>query len=557
MNILKKVEKIFQESIKKLSWPNTDVKINLLNNSFEYHFTTEIAFIISKKINQNVLYISETLIKEILKNENLLFQIQKIKSGYINFNLNSNVILENLRLINNLKSKYGKKEEEITIKNYNIEFLSANPNGYLHIGHARNAIIGNSLTKMLRFYGFNVSNQSYINDQGNQIEALKATIFYYYQNYFLRKKGEPIKKKKEIYYQGSVYKYLAFKLIDLYQDKYINNYEDDLKTNIFTKFSIAYFIKKMNSDLKKLNIKIDKYVYESEINPEQIENVIQKLKNNNFIYKKEDSLWLKTTLLNDDKDRVIKRSNKTLTYFAYDLVYHHQRLLNIFQKNKQKENYLINILGADHHGYEKRIYAGLNFLGWEEDKVLKIFFYQNVSLTKKGKIIKMSKRKGKILQLKDILKIINKDALKYILLRKNYDSPVFFDVEKLEKKNKENMFFYCQYAFVRCFNLLKKMKNTKLDQKVKKINLKEEKILSFLIYFPYLIKKCVKNYNLKWICDYLENLSNLFHNYYQTEKIINQNKEKISWIKKELIKAICQIIKNIFKILNINCLKKM
>lgn len=521
------------------------------------HLTTNLAFLLSKKIKKNPIKIAEEIIFFLKKNNNFYFEkIEIAGAGFINFTL-TNIQLH--KVINNVlkkQKKYGySTKKKFT---YNLEIISANPTGFLHIGHARNGAIGDSVGRILKAAGYRVQTEYYVNDCGNQINILAITIFIYYLNLL----GKKIKLPSNTYC-GYIYNDIAKYFVNRYHDKFINltfnnNHQisDPKIHKIFRKKSVYLFFKIIKKQLKLFRIDIKYYSFESSMYKEKkIKKLLKHYNKLKKIYKKDGALWLKTTDFGDDKDRVLIKSNNDLTYITTDLISHNERLI------RSKADKLINFWGGDHHGYIMRIIAGLRLLGYKKD-ILDINIIQMVRLIKNGVEYKLSKRKGNIFWLVDLINEIGINQIRYILVSKSSKSHMDLDINILKEQSFKNPIYYIQYAAVRCNSLLKyaKMNNINIIN-INNFNLlilqKELNILNEIDLFNYYIELSAKLRQPYIICDYIQNIAKQFHSYYNELKIIDFNNLNLTKQRLIFIKIIYQILLNSFNLLGIDFIKKM
>ena len=454
-------------------------------------------------------------------------------------------------------------------KKYNIEFVSANPTGPLHVGHCRGAILGDSLSNLLKFNGHLVTKEYYVNDYGNQIKTFVLSVYHRILE-ITEKKTFPINKDL---YSGEYIIDIAKKVVEEKNIKDFKNF--DKVSEKLTNESLKFSIELIRSNLDNLGIKHDNFVYESElIKDELVSKTIKKLQKNNYIYKGKlqppkgnlakdwkarDQLLFKSAEFGDDSDRPLKRSDNTWTYFAGDIAYHAHKIDRNF-------DVLINILGADHAGYIKRIIAAVRAIS--KDKInLVCKVSQLVKLLKKGKPFKMSKRKGDYITVDDLIKEVGRDSVRFMMLNRSNDVELDFDFEKVSEKSKDNPVFYVQYAYARINSIFRSLKldiedNIKLINEDFALNQHEIEILKKISEWP----KCVEISSNKLepyrIPFYLYDLVTLFHSYWN---LGNENKEfrfvyqnkSVNNSRLLLLQALSIVIKNGMSILGVSTPKSM
>jgi len=472
----------------------------------------------------------------ILKNLKDFEKIEIAGPGFLNLKLTNKSLISNINKILENKKFYGKKNSS---NNYNIEFVSANPTGPMHVGHCRGAIYGDVLANLLKFNGNKVTKEYYINDYGNQIKNFAKSVFLrireikYNENFIL----------KEDLYPGEYIIEIGKKIIDSNKNEKFDNFDESFK--LLKKESLKHSMDLIKSDLKQLGIEHDNFFSETElIENKLVDKAVNHLKKNNYVqegyleppkgetdktWKKIKRLIFKSTLFGDDTDRAMQKNDGSWTYFANDVGYH-------MDKVNRNYEYLIDVLGADHTGYVKRITAAVNALS--ENKVkLNCKVCQLVKLYKNGKPFKMSKRAGDFISAQDLLNEVNKDSIRFMMLNRSNDVELDFDFDKVLEKSKDNPVFYVQYSFARIsslFRTLNKDLNDKidLDSKAFSLNENEIKILRKVFEWPKIIETASSKYEPHKIPYYLYELATLFHSYWskgnedQSFKFIEDGKIK-------------------------------
>lgn len=450
-------------------------------------YATNIAFKLSTEIRSAPMKIAEDLLGEIIQvfNEKMpaSFEIFALR-GFVNFKLKPKFCIEYLS-----NEGFGKN---LVVFNRKVllEYVSANPTGPLHIGHGRWAAMGDSLKRIMSFVGYDVSTEFYINDAGNQIANLIASVE-------ARKNGTPL---PEDGYAGEYVKELVksdnpIETILLEQKNTLKNFEVDFD---------CWFSEKKELHEKKL-----------------VESVVNYMKSKNLTYEKDGALFFRSTDFDDDKDRVLIKADGTYTYFTADIAYH---------KNKVERGYthLINIWGADHHGYIKRVKSALYSM-FGVDVKLEVLLGQLVSLYRNGEEVKMSKRTGEMIALDEVIEDIGKDAGRFFLVSKPADTPLDFDLELAKKKSSDNPVYYVQYAHARICSILNStdiLPSIKDDFCVEEI---EYNLIRFLVHFEDEVMISAQNREPHRISSYLIELANLFHSFYHQCKVISEDREKTEY----------------------------
>lgn len=555
--LIKKIIKNYLD-FKKINNDNQKIIFNGLiidsskNKKFG-HLSTNLVFLLIRFFKTDLNTIATNFKKYVLKNYKKYFNDVTNIKGFTNFTFSFMQVIKIIADIKKYKENYGKSVPNDKV--YNIEMVSANPTGFLHLGHARNACIADSLVKILEFNGHKVVKEYYVNNAGKQINILALTVFCYY----LKICKVKVFSLPEECYKGEIYNKLASIIFEKYGNKFIHakfscfKILDEKINNYFKEFSWNYFLSEIKKQLLILGISIDHYIYESDFYKNgTILKILNIYKKNNYIYKKNGAIFLKSKDYGDDKDRVLIKSDTSYTYLLPDIAGHYSRIL------RNKNTKLIDFFGADHHGYIDRLKIALKLLDF--NNILDIEIIQMVKVIFNNQEQKMSKRKGTAIWLKDLIDQFGKSVVRYILISKSQSSHINFDIKQLSNNNENNPVFYVQYATARCFNILKKAKelNLKSVKSLQFLNNSETiEILNELDLFNSFIKKAANNRSPHIICDYTYNLSKKFHSYYNKYKIINFNNLEQTAQNLEIIKAVNQVLLNCFMIIGIEYKERM
>ena len=512
--ILKNKESLNLNNLKNLE----NVNIEVPPKHFNFDLSTNISLVLSKinKINPNDL--AKSIKDLLLKNISHFEKIEVAKPGFLNIKLSKEGIVTNINSILKDRDTYGSKKLN---KKYNLEFVSANPTGPLHVGHCRGAIFGDVLSNLLIFNGNKVTKEYYINDYGNQIKNFVESVY-------LRIREIKFNEKfpfKENLYPGDYIKEIALNILENHKEVKFDNFKDCFEE--LRKLSLEGSMSLIKKDLKHLGISHDNFFSETELVKKDLVNkTVKILQSKNYVkegyldppkgepsknWKKVKRLIFKSTEFGDDLDRALQKNDGSWTYFANDVAYHSQKI------NRKFDN-LINILGADHTGYIKRISAAVSALS---DKKIKFNckVCQLVKLYKNGKPFKMSKRAGDFITVEDLLNEVNKDAIRFMMLNRSNDAELDFDFEKVKEKTKENPVYYVQYAYARINSITRTLKK-KLSDKIlienKSFNPNEyeKKILRKIFEWPKIIESASYKLEPHKIPFYLYELSTLFHSYW-------------------------------------------
>ena len=544
------------------------INVDLPPKKFNCDLSTNVSMILSKSNNKPPLEIAEFLSNLIKKDDQYIEKITIEKPGFININLNNEFWNFFSKEILNEKN-YGSQKIS-NQKKYLIEFVSANPTGPLHVGHSRGAILGDVISNLLKFNNQNVVKEYYVNDHGNQILHFTKSV-YFRAKEILNNESFPINNSD--LYPGDYIKQIAKIIIAKNPNLKFDNFES-ISENLTT-LSVAESIKMIKFNLKNLGIKHDNFTSETEIvKNKEVEKVIEKLKKDNFVYTgkikapqgEDNSSWIereqllfKSTDFGDDKDRPLQKADKSWTYFASDVAYH-------FTKLNRSYDVLINILGADHAGYIKRITSAVEALSGEKNKlVCKVS--QLVKLIKDGKPFKMSKRKGDYITVEDLVEEVGKDATRFIMLNRSNDAELEFDFSKVKERSKDNPLYYVQYCYARISSVFRNInKNINDEVNISKYEFdysKEEiNILKKITAWPKCIEVSSDKLEPHRIPVYLYELSSQFHSYWNmgkddvTKRFIDKN-NSIKDEKIVFLKIVANVIKNGMSILGVETPEKM
>ena len=510
-------------------------------------FATNIAMQSARIAHKSPRMIADVLLKHL--DAPWLEKAEVAGAGFINFFLKHDIIYDTLCHILEQGKQYGQAplRAEDTVQ---VEYVSANPTGPLHVGHGRGAAYGSALVNLLRAAGYNVQSEYYINDAGNQMNNLAASVNARYLELLGKKAEIP-----ENGYHGADIIDTARAIIEQDGDKYLQMDEKD-RLEIFKNRAYEEKLKALKRDLESFNVTFDKWFSERTLHPEAIKKACETLKGNGNMYEKDGALWLKSTAYGDDKDRVVIRDNGVPTYLAADIAYHKNKYERQFKK-------LINIWGADHHGYVARVKAAMAALGLDPNQ-LEILLLQMVSLFRNGELVKMSKRTGQAITLNELIEEVGTDAARYFFIMRSLDTQLDFDLDLAKSHSNENPVYYIQYANARIFSIYKQIaengdvfdmtwKNTKWDK------LKEERELALIkkmAAYPEEIRKAAADRAPHRIAHFVYEMAGLFHAFYNNCHILQSDKE-LEEARLALVTAVQITIANCLAVLGISAPETM
>ena len=569
-NYLLKINRLIQQNKNILELENIEnlksVNLEVPPEHFNFDLSSNISLVLSKANKLNPKPLAENIKDLLLKNISDFEMIEIAGPGFLNIKLSKKGIISNINNILKDKDNYGSKKSK---KTFNIEFVSANPTGPMHVGHCRGAIFGDVLSNLLLFNGNKVIKEYYINDYGKQIESFVKSVF-------LRLREIKYKEKfliKEDLYPGEYIKEIAEDIINKNKHIKIESFEksfDELK-----KLSLNASMSLIKNDLNELGISHDNFFSETVlVKKNLVKKVVENLKKKKYVeegyldppkgesskdWKKIKRLIFKSSSFGDDTDRALQKNDGSWTYFANDVAYH-------FDKINRKFDNLVNVLGADHTGYIKRISAAVSALS--ENKVkLNCKVCQLVKLYKNGEPYKMSKRAGDFISVKELLSEVSKDSIRFMMLNRSNDVELDFDFDKVKEKTKDNPVYYVQYAYARINSITRTLKKSLNDKILISTDLfspneYEKKILRKIFEWPKIVESAANKFEPHKIPFYLYELSTLFHSYWSKGnedskfKFIENGKLKRSELL-AFVYLISIVIKNGMKILGVSLPNKM
>jgi len=527
--LLQNIKNELFSAIEKLNYvdPNViscadDILLEVPKDQTHGDYATNVAMRLARVARKKPTDIATEIIDKSDLKKMHLTKMEVAGAGFINLFLDLEFLHSIIFKINEETSSYGNLN--IGSGEYiDLEYVSANPTGYLHVGHGRGAAYGDSLARIMKKAGFKVNREHYVNDAGNQITNMALSVYERYKELF----GLEIEMKDD-YYHGKEIIEIAKELKEAYNDKFLNNFDIEF----FKEYGTNRLLGNLKHDLETFNVSFDTWFSEKSLyKTGAVENVLQKLKDDGNTYVLDGALWLKTTKYNDEKDRVIIKSDGSYTYLLPDIAYHANKLSRGF-------THLIDVLGADHHGYIDRLKAAVSMVGGNSN-LIDIEILQMVRVLENGEEVKMSKRSGKAITLADLIDEVGSDALRYFYVAKSLSTHMDLDLDLMKQKSNDNPVFYAQYAHARICSVLnnyeqKYGKFTPVTEfKVLDLN-KTKNICLLLLQYPSVIEEVATKRLVHKITHYINNLSYLLHSFYNDEKIISdditETREKVTII---------------------------
>ncbi|MBC2105847.1 arginine--tRNA ligase [Listeria booriae] len=511
-------------------------------------YSTNVAMQLARVAKKAPKVIAEAIVDAIGEDHAIINKVEIAGPGFINFYLDNAYLTALVPVIMDADTAYGESNTGQG-KKFQIEFVSANPTGDLHLGHARGAAIGDSLANILAMAGYNVSREYYINDAGNQIQNLVLST----EARYLEALGVDAEFPEDGY-RGADIINLGKQLAEKYGDEFVDA-DIDARRDVFRKEALAFETAKLRDDLAEFRVHFDNWFSETTLYENgKIMPALEKLRANGYIFEEEGATWLRTTEFGDDKDRVLIKSDGTYTYFLPDIAYHLDKLERGF-------DVLIDVWGADHHGYIPRMRAAIQSLGYSPDH-LEVEIIQLVHLYENGEQIKMSKRTGKSVTMRDLIEEVGLDATRYFFAMRSSDTHMNFDMGLAKSTSAENPVYYVQYAHARISSILRSgvEQGFALSKDANLALLNSEAdydLLKVLGEFPDVVAEAAEKRIPHRIVRFLNDLAAAFHRFYNANKVLDVENKEVSEARLALIKATQITLRNGLTLLGVSAPEKM
>lgn len=525
MNIIEQVKQTLVEEIKKsiqqaqLADMNEmpEIKIEIPKDNKNGDYSTNIAMVLTKIAKRNPREIATAIVDNL---DTTAAQVEKVDiagPGFINFYLDSAYLTAIITEAINKGNKFGHKAKK-NGENILLEYVSANPTGDLHIGHARNAAVGDTLANILDAAGYNVTREYYINDAGNQITNLARSI----EARYFEALGDNSFEMPEGGYHGKDIINIGKDLAEKQPE--IKDLDEEERIKTFRQLGVDYEMQKLRKDLDDFNTHYDSWFSETTLYESgEIKQVLNKMTELGYTYEEDGATWLRTTDFSDDKDRVLIKKDGNYTYFLPDIAYH-------FDKIERGNDILINLFGADHHGYIQRLKASMETFGVDSER-LEIQIMQMVRLMQDGQEVKMSKRTGNAITLREIMDEVGVDAARYFLTMRSPDTHFDFDMELAKQESQDNPVYYAQYAHARICSILKQAKEKGVEPSTDAdysfiTNDKAIELMKKIAEFESMIENAAAHRAPHRMTNYIQDLAAHFHKFYNDEKVLTDDLEK-------------------------------
>jgi len=514
--------------------------------------STNIAMQLTKHLGQRPQEIA-TIIKTAIETAGLVEKVEIAGAGFINFFFFKEEIFAKLDEMIQQGVTYG--QQPANNQSINLEYVSVNPTGDLHIGHARGAVYGDVIANILKKTGYQLTKEYYINDAGSQITKLGLSTEVRYRQLL----GEDIPMIDDGYHAHDIID-IAQELVDHHQTEITALTTPEERLQFFSDFALTKELTKIKHDLSRLDIAHDIWFSERTLyQNDEITKVLDRLRTRGMVYEEEGALWLKSTLYGDDKDRVLIKSDGSYTYLTPDIAYHVNKIERLVTKDKG----LIDILGADHHGYVARMKAALQTLGYPED-ILRVKLIQMVRFMQDGKEVKMSKRTGNLITMRELIDEVGEDAVRYYFSMRNSDTPLDFDMDLAKEESNNNPVYYAQYAHARICSILRNV-NEVLDVEAFAYNNdytlltheKEHELANKLNQYSDMLQTAAQRLEPFKVTNYIQELAATFHAFYNAVHVVDADNIALTEQRTKLLLATKAVLQSAFAIIGIKALETM
>lgn len=556
MNIVEEVQQKIKEEIKqavlKANLAREEeippVILEVPKEKAHGDYSTNMAMQLARVAKKAPRLIAEELMAHFDKSKASIEKLEVAGPGFINFYMDNSYLTDLIPTILEAGDKYGESKVGNQQK-IQVEFVSANPTGDLHLGHARGAAVGDSLCNILEKAGFDVTREYYINDAGNQINNLALSVEARYFQALGLEKDIP-----EDGYHGEDIIEIAKKIVDEFGDRFLHVDEKE-RFQFFRDYGLKCEMDKLKRDLEEFRVSFDVWYSETSLYESgKIDEALKTLKDNGYVYEQDGATWFKSTELGDDKDRVLIKQDGTYTYLTPDIAYHKDKFERGFEK-------VINIWGADHHGYIPRMKAAIQALGYDRD-ALEVEVIQLVHLYKNGEKVKMSKRTGKAVTMRELVEEVGLDATRYFFAMRSADTHMDFDLDLAVSQSNENPVYYAQYAHARICSILRQGEEQGLSGNeygnLSYINSEKEiDLLKKLGEFPLAIAEAALKRMPHRITNYIFELASAFHSFYNAEKVLDKDNLERTKARLALVKSVQITLKNALTLIGVSAPEKM
>ncbi|MGM0830780.1 MAG: arginine--tRNA ligase [Bacillota bacterium] len=556
MNIVEKVQENLKSEIKAAVLKAglatgdqiPDVILEVPKEKSHGDYSTNMAMQLARIAKKAPRMIADDIMANFDQSKASIEKMEIAGPGFINFYMNNEYLTDLIPLILDQNQEYGQSDAG-NGERVNVEFVSANPTGDLHLGHARGAAVGDSLCNVLEKAGYKVTREYYINDAGNQIHNLAISV----EARYFQALGED-KAMPEDGYHGADIIGIGKKLAEEFGSKYAE-VSDEERYKFFREYGLKIEMAKLQKDLEMFRVPFNVWYSETSLYENgKIDAALKTLKDNGHVYEEEGATWFRSTVLGDDKDRVLIKNDGTYTYLTPDISYHQDKF-------ERGHDVLINIWGADHHGYIPRMKAAIEALGFDREK-LEVEVIQLVHLYKNGEKMKMSKRTGKAVTLRELVEEVGLDAVRYFFAMRSADTHMDFDLDLAVSQSNENPVYYAQYAHARICSILRQAEEQGLASE-DKIDLKligtekEVDLLKKLGEFPQMVADSAEKRTPHRVANYINDLASAFHSFYNANKVLDEENRELTTARLALVKVVRVTLQNALALIGVAAPEKM
>jgi arginyl-tRNA synthetase len=557
MNVLDQVKQTLKEEIAAAALRTglvdkerlPDVHLEVPKEKSHGDFSTNLAMQLTRIAKQNPRLIAEQIIQQMDMARARVARVETAGPGFLNFFMDKSYLYQVIDEIRKKGDRYGSVNLGAG-KKVQVEYVSANPTGSLHLGHARGAAVGDALCNLLEFAGYDVTREYYINDAGNQIANLAASIEARYRQAL----GLDAEMPEDGYY-GDDIKQFAKELAEKEGDRLLS-LPDEERFRFFRQYGLSRELDKIRRDLDRFGVRFDVWYSETSLyETGKTEAVLKELRERGMVYESEGAVWLRTTDYGDDKDRVLVKNDGSYTYLTPDIAYHKDKFNRGF-------DLLINIWGADHHGYVPRMKAAMQCLGYDPDRLI-VLITQMVSLYQNGEKVKMSKRTGKAVTMEDLMEEVGVDATRYFFTMRGVDSHLDFDMDLAVSQSNDNPVYYVQYAHARICSIFRQAEEQGIRLKpLEEVRLSvldkeaEYDLLAKIASFSEEVEIAAQNFAPHRLIRYVYELATMFHSYYKAERVITENDE-VTQARLWLLQAVSTVVRNVLRLIGVSAPERM
>ena len=540
------LKQVLKDAVKKAFDQDLDIEnivIEIPKDKSHGDYSTNVAMQLTRVLKNNPRVIAQSIVDSLDMEQGAIEKCDIAGPGFINFTIKNTSLAEIITRVLNEQDNYGHNDTGKGLK-VNVEYVSANPTGDLHLGHARGAAWGDSITRLMKASGYDVCREYYVNDAGNQIVNLGKSLQARYREHLGLDFTLP-----EDGYHGEDVKKIAIALAEEYKEQYVEYSDENLK--FFKKKGIEFELEKIRRDLDNFRVHFDVWSSEQKIRDDgKVEKALDVLHEKGLTYEEEGALWFKTTQFGDDKDRVLRKTDGSYTYLVPDIAYHKDKLDRGF-------DLLVDLLGADHHGYIPRLKASIQALGNDPEK-LQVDIIQMVRLVENGEEVKMSKRLGNAVTIRELCDEVGVDAVRYFFVQRAVDTHLDFDLGLARKQSNDNPVYYAQYAHARICSILRQAPDFKEATNYDLLtHEKEISLMKYINEFTNVVSDAAKTRAPHKVCNYIQKLAQHFHSFYNACKVIDPEHEALSAQRLALLKATRITLKNALFLIGVDAIEKM